>query len=287
MFRWFLTVALCFFLAEGSRTALAQSSKGPGDAPAAPSARAGGSPAGSAVSPGRAGGSPARASVSPGRAAAPSGRSSGSGAAVRSDSSRSAISSPSRSTTTYKPLRSSTRGSSDSGRKADRPGGSDRPGRPGSDGKPGGGKPGGGKPGGDWDRPGKPGGGWDHSGRPGRPGNKPHRPRPNRWDTCYPSCYGSTWYGYPGYYSGVYYDDYPDYEESFRWEQAVSEPITYFSPGQFEFFEDPRLDWAAEGGLGSSPANSPPPPGTMPSPSSSRQTDSELRQYEQMMKAWR
>lgn len=172
-------------------------------------------------------------------------------------------------------MRATTR-SKDSVNKPSKPNGGQKPGRPG---KPGSNKPGG-KPGSKPGHDGKPG----YDGKPGRPGDNWDRPHRSRWDRCYPNCY----YGYGTYWTGsggFDYDDYYEEEDNASRPTAVQEPPTYFSPGQFEFFDDPRLNWTAEGGLGSSPANSPPPPGTMPS--SPRQTESDLNHYEKMMNAWR
>lgn len=248
MIRWILSAALCLFLTEGSHPALAQKVDGAGGGRAGVSSSRDADPA--AVKGGKGSKSGAAAKPAPSR---PGGGLKNSSNA-KSDSGRA---------TNLAPVTRDRYGSSSGGGK--------KPGRPGDDGQPG-------RPGGDGQQPGRPGGdghrpgGWEHS---GRPGGQPHRP----WrDRCDPYCYGPTWFGY-------YHDDFSEAE--YRREKAVNEPLTYFSPGQFEFYADPRLDWAAEGGLGSTSA-SPPPPGAKPvSPAAKSQSETELRQYEQMMRVWR
>lgn len=119
----------------------------------------------------------------------------------------------------------------------------------------------------------------------GRRPPHPRPPHPRPHPDCRPYCDQPIWYVY-----GDGDDDNGDgYMEGYRDGQAWSDgqQSTYFTPGYFVPFVDPRLDWAAEGGLGASPpaVTAPPPaarPGKATGPS---QTDQS--QYEQMMKAWR
>lgn len=151
-----------------------------------------------------------------------------------------------------------------------------KPARPGANNRPGySGKPGVtvGKPGGTADKP----GGWNRPGHQWNTNNRLHRRHLTGRRPIYG--YGPAWYGY--YYDNSYVED----EAGFRREEAAQEPPTYFSPGQFEIFEDPRLNWVAEGGIGETVTASPPPGARPPAPASDQGDN--LRQYEQMMKAWR
>lgn len=135
---------------------------------------------------------------------------------------------PEKVTSTVKPRPSKPAPSDPSGhyKPGDRPGKPDRPGRPERPGKP--------------DRPGKP-------GRPGKPDHRPGGPSGGSWkDPVKPG-----WQLKPDrhwrsrtdcwpYGCGDYYYNYYEEPEEPIDDYVEPEPRTYFSPGPFEWFDDPR-----------------------------------------------